>query len=93
VPLALGEAQDAWTIDLPWGIEERGVPAANLSKDPGPREAAWPPAEGPGIGGRNGYLQLLKMVSMRVTASSTACSLLHFSVTTREMALPQTFSV
>jgi hypothetical protein len=40
-----------------------------------------------------GYFQALKIVWMRFTASSTACSLLHFSVTTREMALPQTFSV
>ena len=39
------------------------------------------------------YFQELKIVWIRVTASSTACSLLHFSATTREMALPQTFSV
>jgi hypothetical protein len=93
VPLALGEAQDAWTIDLPWGIEERGGASGQPIERPGPAGGRLASRGGSCIGGRNGYLQLLKMVSMRVTASSTACSLLHFSVTTREMALPQTFSV
>ena len=60
-------------------------------KTAGGRPENPPPASASGKAGD--YFQFLKIVSIRVTASSTAFSLLQFSVTTREMALPQTFSV
>lgn len=53
--------------------------------------SALPPAAA--VRKRALYFQEAKIAWIRFTASSTACWLLTFSVTTREMALPQTFSV
>jgi hypothetical protein len=68
-----------------------GEGVREAEKTAGGRPENPPPASASGKAGD--YFQFLKIVSIRVTASSTAFSLLQFSVTTREMALPQTFSV